>query len=134
MDISFSEMEMALNKAQQAIGHMIANMPPLATFSVKRGKRFWDIRIEIKPEAESTPDVKEKKPSLSCLRRNQRRLRMFLERNRTTGSGEPDLSGIKGPALENSLLQKGWIKPPGPVTKLNGPALSTLKTSEDVNY
>ena len=67
MDISLSEMETALNKAQQAIGHIIANMPPLATFSVKRGKRFWDIRIEIKPEAKSTPDVEKKKPSPSRL-------------------------------------------------------------------
>ena len=68
MDISFSEMEEALNKAQQAIGHMIADLPALATFSVKRDVRFWDIRIVIKPEAESTPDVKKKKPSPSRLR------------------------------------------------------------------
>ena len=88
-------MEEALNKAQQAIGQMIANLLLLATFSVKRDVRFWDIRIVIKPEAKSTPDVKKKKPSPSRLRQNQRGLQMLLERNKTTGSAEPDLSGIK---------------------------------------
>ena len=81
-------MEEALNKAQQAIGQMIANLLLLATFSVKRDVRFWDIRIVIKPEAKSTPDVKKKKPSPSLLQRNQRQLRMFLEQNKSIGSAE----------------------------------------------
>ena len=113
MDISFSVMEEALKKAQQDIGQMIAVLPPLATFFVKRDLRFWDKRIVIKPEAESTPDVKKKKPSPSRLRQNQRRMRIFLERNKSAGSGEPDISGIKvtSAALENYLLQKGRIPP-----------------------
>ena len=91
---------------------MIADMPPLATFSVKRDVRFWDIRIVIKPEAESTPDVKKKKQSPSCLQRNQRQLQMFLERNKTTGSGKAT-SARKLPAL------KGVDSTP--VTKPDGP-------------
>ena len=89
-------MEMGLSKVQQAIGHMI-----------KRGKRFWDIRIEIKPEAKFTPDVKKKKPSPSRLRQNQRRLRMFLERNKSTRSGEPDISGIKVTSAGELPASKG---------------------------
>ena len=58
-------MEEASNKAQQAIGQMIANLPSLATFSVKRDMRFRNIRIVIKPDAVSTPGVKKKKPSPS---------------------------------------------------------------------
>ena len=131
MENSFSEMEEALNKAQQAIGQMIANLLPLATFSVKRDVRFWDIRIVIKPEAKSTPDVKKKKPSPSCLRRNQRWLRMFLERNKSTRSGEPDISGIKVTSAGELPASKGADSTP--VTKPDGPALSTLETREDVS-
>ena len=132
MDIFlFLKMEEALNKAQQAIGQMIAELPPLATFSVKRDVRFWNIRIVVKPEAESTPDVKKKKPSPSRLRRNQRRLRMFLERNKSAGTGEPDISGIKVTSAGELPASKGADETP--VTKPDGPALSTLETREDVS-
>ena len=131
MHISFSKMEEALNKAQQAIGQMIADWPPLATFSVERDVRFWNIRIVVKPEAESTPDVKKKKPSPSRLRRNQRRLRMFLERNKSAGTGEPDISGIKVTSAGELPASKGADSTP--VTKPDGPALSTLETREDVS-
>ena len=119
-------MEEALYKAQQAIGQMIADLPPLATFSVKRDVRFWNIRIVVKPEAESTPDVKKKKPSPSRLRRNQRRLRMFLERNKSTGPG--DLSEIKVTSAGELPASKGADSTP--VTKPDGPALSTLETKD----
>ena len=122
-------MEEALNKAQQAVGQMIADLPPLATFSVKRDVRFWNIRIVVSPEPESTPDVKKKKPSPSRLRRNQRRLRMFLERNKSTGPG--DLSEIKGTSAGELPASKGADSTP--VTKPDGPALSTLETREDVS-
>ena len=132
MDIFlFLKMEEALNKAQQAIGQMIAELPPLATFSVKRDVRFWNITIVVKPEAESTPDVKKKKPSPSRLRRNQRRLRMFLERNKSAGTGEPDISGIKVTSAGELPASKGADSTP--VTKPDGPALSTLETREDVS-
>ena len=130
MDIFlFLKMEEALNKAQQAIGQMIADLPPLATFSVKRDVRFWNITIVVKPEAESTPDVKKKKPSPSRLRRNQRRLRMFLERNKSTGPG--DLSEIKVTSAGELPASKGADSTP--MTKPDGPALSTLETREDVS-
>merc|ERR1711962_657578 len=98
-------MEEALYKVQQVIGQMIADLPPLATFSVKRDVRFWNIRIVVKPEAESTSDGKKKKPSPSRLRRNQRRLRMFLERNKSTGPG--DLSEVKGTSTGELPASKG---------------------------
>ena len=110
---------------------MIAELPPLATFSVKRDVRFWNITIVVKPEAESTPDVKKKKPSPSRLRRNQRRLRMFLERNKSAGTGEPDISGIKVTSAGELPASKGADSTP--VTKPDGPALSTLETREDVS-
>ena len=47
---------------------MIAEMPPLSSFSVKSGDRFMDIRLEIKPETEFVPNMKKKKPSPSRLR------------------------------------------------------------------
>jgi len=125
----FLKMEEALNKAQQAIGQMIAELPPLATFSVKRDVRFWNITIVVKPEAESTPDVKKKKPSPSRLRRNQRRLRMFLERNKSTGPG--DLSEIKVTSAGELPASKGADSTP--MTKPDGPALSTLETREEVS-
>ena len=124
-------MEEASNKARQAIGQMIADLPSLATFSVKRDVRFWNIRIEIKPDAVSTPGVKKKKPSPSRLRRNQRRLRMFLERNKSAGSGEPDISGMKVTSAGELPASKGADSTP--VKKLDGPALSTLETREDVS-
>ena len=67
---------------------MIAEMPPLSSFSVKSGDRFMDIRIEIKLETEYVPNMKKKKPSPSRLRRNQRRLLLFLEKNRAAESTE----------------------------------------------
>ena len=60
-------MELFWSKAQTAIDHMIAEMPPLTNFSIKSGNQFLDIWLEIKPEAESTLDIKKKKPSLSRL-------------------------------------------------------------------
>ena len=78
---------MTLDKVQLAIGHMISELPPLASLSIKRGDRFWDIRVEIKPEAEPAPDTKKKKPSPSRLQRNQRRLRMLLERSKIAERG-----------------------------------------------
>ena len=108
---------------------MIANLPPLATFSVKRDMRFWNKRIVVKPEAESTPDVNKKKPSLSRLQQNQRQLRMFLEQNKSTGSG--NLSEIKATSTGELPASKGADETP--VTKPDGPALSTLETREEVS-
>ena len=122
---------MTLDKVQLAIGHMIAELPPLASLSIKRGDRFWDIRVEIKPEAEPAPDTKKKKPSPSRLRRNQRRLRMLLERSKTTGPEEPDLAGTKVTDAGELPVSTGVVLTP--VSQPDGPALSTLKTREDVN-
>ena len=122
---------MTLDKVQLAIGHMIAELPPLASLSIKRGDRFWDIRVEIKPEAEPAPDTKKKKPSPSRLRRNQRRLRMLLERSKTTGPEEPDLAGTKVTDAGELPVSTGVNLTP--VSQPDGPALSTLKTREDVN-
>ena len=124
-------MEMTLDKVQLAIGHMIAELPPLASLSIKRGDRFWDIRVEIKPEAEPAPDTKKKKPSPSRLRRNQRRLQMLLERSKTTGPEEPDLAGTKVTDAGELPVSTGVNLTP--VSQPDGPALSTLKTREDVN-
>ena len=66
--LSFSAMEAFWKEAQAAISRMIAKMPPLSSFSVKSGDRFMDIRLEIKPETESIPNMKKKKPSPSRLR------------------------------------------------------------------
>ena len=122
---------MTLDKVQLAIGHMISELPPLASLSIKRGDRFWDIRVEIKPEAEPAPDTKKKKPSPSRLRRNQRRLRMLLERSKTTGPEEPDLAGTKVTDAGELPVSTGVNLTP--VSQPDGPALSTLKTREDVN-
>ena len=122
---------MTLDKVQLAIGHMIAELPPLASLSIKRGDRFWDIRVEIKPEAEPAPDTKKKRPSPSRLRRNQRRLRMLLERSKTTGPEEPDLAGTKVTDAGELPVSTGVVLTP--VSQPDGPALSTLKTREDVN-
>ena len=122
---------MTLDKVQLAIGHMIAELPPLASLSIKRGDRFWDIRVEIKPEAEPAPDTKKKKPSPSRLRRNQRRLQMLLERSKTTGPEEPDLAGTKVTDAGELPVSTGVNLTP--VSQPDGPALSTLKTREDVN-
>ena len=122
---------MTLDMVQLAIGHMIAELPPLASLSIKRGDRFWDIRVEIKPEAEPAPDTKKKKPSPSRLRQNQRRLRMLLERSKTTGPEEPDLAGTKVTDAGELPVSTGVVLTP--VSQPDGPALSTLKTREDVN-
>ena len=79
----------------------------------------------------STPGVKKKKPSPSRLRRNQRRMRIFLERNKSAGSGEPDISGIKVTSAGELPASKGADS--NPVTKPDCPALSTLETREDVS-
>ena len=55
-------METFWKEAQNAISRMIAEMPPLSSFSVKSGNRFMDIRLEIKPETKSVPIIKKKKP------------------------------------------------------------------------
>ena len=122
---------MTLDKVQLATGHMITELPPLASLSIKRGDRFWDIRVEIKPEAEPAPDTKKKKPSPSRLRRNQRRLQMLLERSKTTGPEEPDLAGTKVTDAGELPVSTGVNLTP--VSQPDGPALSTLKTREDVN-
>ena len=82
-------MELFGKEAQNAISRMITKMPPLSTFSVKSGDRTVEIRLEIKPETESVPGLKKKKPSPSCLRRNQRQLLMFLEKDKAAKSTEP---------------------------------------------
>ena len=56
---------------------------------------------------------------------------MLLERNKTTGSEEPDLSGIK--VTSAGKLPVSNRVDSTPVTKPDGPALSSLKTREDVN-
>ena len=83
MDLHFfSAMETFWNKAQDAISHMIAKMLLLSSFSVQSGDRFLDIRLETK----FVPSIKKKKHSPSCLRQNQRRLLMLLERDKAIGS------------------------------------------------
>ena len=63
-----------------------------------------DIRLEIKPETESAPGTKNKKPSPPRLRQNQRQLLMLLERDKVSVSTEPDNSGtIVVAALEKTL-------------------------------
>ena len=56
---------------------------------------------------------------------------MLLERNKTTGSAEPDLSGIK--ATSAGKLPVLNRVDSTPVTKPDGPALSTIKTRANVN-
>ena len=88
-ELLFSAMEAFWKEAQAAISRMIAKMPPLTSFSVKSGNRFMDIRLEIKSETQSVPSIKKKKPSPCRLRQNQRRLLMFLEKNKAAESTEP---------------------------------------------
>ena len=83
-------METFGNKAQNAISRMITEMLLLSSFSVQSGDRFLDIRLETK----FVPSIKKKKHSPSCLRRNQRRLLMLLERDKAaTVSTEQVYSG-----------------------------------------
>ena len=63
-------METFRSKAKTAFSHMIAEMLPLTSFSVKSCEQFLDIRLEIKPETESAQGIKKKKSSQ--LRQNQR--------------------------------------------------------------
>ena len=58
-------------------------------------------------------------------------MRIFLERNKSAGSGEPDISGIKVTSAGELPASKGADSTP--VTKPDGPALSTLETREDVS-
>ena len=92
-------MELFWKEAQNAISCMITEMPPLSSFSVKSGDRTEEIWLEIKPETKSVPGLKKKKPSLSHLRQNQRRLLMLLERDNAAESTEPLM-----PVLENFLF------------------------------
>ena len=100
----FFAMEAFWREAQAAISRMIAEMPPLSSFSMKTGDRFVDIRLEIKPETESVPNMKKKKPSPSRLRRNQRRLLMLLEKNKAAESSEPVNTGYKDGSTGEPLL------------------------------
>ena len=102
--LSFSAMDEFWKEAQAAISRMIAEMPPLSSFSVKSGDRFMDIRLEIKPETEFVPNMKKKKPSPSRLRRNQRRLLLFLEKNRAAESTEPVNTGSMDGSTGEHLL------------------------------
>ena len=97
-------MEAFWREAQAVISRMIAELPPMSSFSVKSGDRFVDIRLEIKPETEPIPNLKKKKPSPSRLRRNQRRLLMFLEKNKAAESSEPVNTGYKDGSTGEPLL------------------------------
>ena len=109
---------------------MIAEMPPLTSFSIKSGDRFLDIRLEIKPETESAPGTKKKKPSPSRLRRNQRRLLLFPEKNRAAESTEPVNTGSMDGSTGEHLLTGATTSAE---RKRDGPALpnNQIKEIED---
>ena len=120
---TFTAMETFWSKAQTAISHIIAEMPPLTSFSVKSGDQFLDIRLEIKHETESASGIK-KNTSPSCLRRNHRRLLMHLERDKATVSTEPDDSGTTGVSAGEPPVSTRVAYTP--VTQRDGPALASM--------
>ena len=106
---------------------MIAELPPMSSFSVKSGDRFVDIRLEIKPETEPIPNLKKKKPSPSRLRRNQRRLLMFLEKNKAAESSEPVNTGYKDGSTGEPLLTGATNSA---IIERDGPALPNTQIRE----
>ena len=85
-------MELFWSQAVPVINRMIVDLSP-CSYSVKRGARVVDIRLEIESEPKLAPEIKKKKPSPSRQRRNQRRLLMFLEKSKAVPPAEPDNSG-----------------------------------------
>ena len=110
---------------------MLADLPLLASFSVKSGVHSVDIQLVIKSESEQTPDIKKKKPSPSRLRRNQRRLLLLLERNKEVRSEKPDNSGTI--AVGAGKLHDVTGVASTPVTQREGTALSTTTWRENAN-
>ena len=115
----YSAMETFGNKAQNAISRMITEMLLLSSFSVQSGDRFLDIRLETK----FVPSIKKKKHSPSCLRRNQRRLLLFLEKNRAAESTElvntGSMDGSTGEHLLTGATTSAEIKRDGPALPNN---------------
>ena len=124
-------MEKFWSTAQPAISRMLADLPLLASFSVKSGVHSVDIQLVIKSESEQTPDIKKKKPSPSRLRRNQRRLLLLLERNKEVRSEKPDNSGTI--AVGAGKLHDVTGVASTPVTQREGTALSTTTWRENAN-
>ena len=107
---------------------MIAEMPPLSSFSVKSGDRTVEIRLEIKSETEPIPSVKKKKPSPSCLRRNQKWLLMLLEKDKAAESTEPVKSGSTDDSTGEPLVTRAST----PAIERDGPVLPNTQIKEIV--
>ena len=128
--LTFSAMEQFWNKALPVINRMIVDISPVS-FSVKRGDGAVDIRLEIQPDPKLPPEIKKKKPSPSRLRRNQKRMLLFLERNRATLHAEPDNSGIISVDAGISQVLTGVLSTP--VTRQGDTVLSAIQSRESAD-
>ena len=123
----FSAMEAFRKEAQAAISRMIAEMPPLSSFSVKSDDKTVEIRLETKSETEPILGLKKKKPSTSRIRRNQRRLLMFQEKDKAAKSTEPVNSRSTDDSAGEPLLTRASTPA---IIKRDGPALPNTQIKE----
>ena len=123
-------MESFWDKALPVINNMIVDLSPFS-YSVKRGVGVVDIRLEIQPEPNFTPPTKKKKPSPSRLRRNHRRLLLFLEKNKAFPPAEPDNSGIIEVEAGTSQVCAGVSLIPG--IQHGGPDIPAIELREIAN-
>ena len=123
-------MESFWDKALPVINNMIVDLSPFS-YSVKRGVGVVDIRLEIQPEPNFTPPNKKKKPSPSRLRRNHRRLLLFLEKNKAFPPAEPVNSGIIEVEAGTSQVCAGVSLIPG--IQHGGPDIPAIELREIAN-
>ena len=123
-------MESFWDKALPVINNMIVDLSPFS-YSVKRGVGVVDIRLEIQPEPNFTPPVKKKKPSPSRLRRNHRRMLLFLEKSKTFPPAELDNSGIIEVDTGTSQVCTGTSLIPG--IQHGGPDIPAIELRENAN-
>ena len=123
-------MESFWDKALPVINNMIVDLSPFS-YSVKRGVGVVDIRLEIQPEPNFTPPNKKKKPSPSRLRRNHRRMLLFLEKSKTFPPAEPDNSGIIEVDTGTSQVCTGTSLIPG--IQHGGPDIPAIELRENAN-
>ena len=88
-------------RVHEALSRFFSELPAFLLSSTKHESDFLEIRVQFSPIPENAPVTRKKKAPPSKIRRNRKRLEVFLEktRNKANNNGAVDTNGDPGKKL-----------------------------------
>ena len=81
-------------RVHEALTRFFSELPAFLLSSIKHESDFLEIRVEFSPIPENAPVTRKKKHPPSKIRRNRKRLEVFLERTRNKANNNGAVDGV----------------------------------------